>query len=153
MNCPPLGFGKSEIFWPSATAAMDVGMGTTTGLENAVVVVAQGSLLVSRTVIVSPPVRLVVVYTGPMPPMMTCPFRYHWYCGDGPAPVDVAVKVTGTPGVKTFAGFALTETAGVTAGDTVTTNGFDVCCTGLAHCAFDVRRAVITSPFVHPVAE
>ena len=63
------------------------------------------------------------------------------------------MKVTGTPGVKTFDGLALTDTVGVTAGDTFTTKGFEVCCAGRAHCAFEVSLAVTTSPSDQFVAE
>jgi hypothetical protein len=76
------------------------------------------------------------------------PFNNHWYTGEDPPLVALAVKVTVVP-AQTVVLLAATETVGVTTGCTVITTLLDVALVGAAHAASEVTIAETTSPFAN----
>jgi hypothetical protein len=118
-------------------------------LDVTVLVVAHASLEVNSTDTWSPEVSDEFVYTLLFEPT-GAPFNNHWYTGEAPPLVALAVKVTVVP-AQIVVLLAATETVGVTTGCTVITTLFDVALVGAAHAASEVTIAETTSPFVNEV--
>lgn len=76
------------------------------------------------------------------------PFTFHWYDGDEPPLVMLAVKVTLVP-VHTLLADALTLTVGVTCGVTVMVTELDVAVAGDTQ----VALLVITQVTILPLAK
>ena len=77
------------------------------------------------------------------------PFNFHWYEGDAPPLVGVAVKVTDVPAQIAPDGDAAIATEGVTFAFTVIVIVLDVAVAGLAHGLFDVITQLTWSLFTN----
>ena len=104
---------------------------------------AQGALLVSVQVITSPLLRLLSTYMIEVPTVTL--FFFHWYTGDVPPLVIVAVKVTGVPAHTGLAGLEVIVIAGVSIGFTVMVMALLVTTVGIVQLALLVSTQVTTS--------
>ncbi len=77
---------------------------------------------------------------------------FHWYIGEPPPFVGVAVNTTVSP-EQMLVTFAATDTDGVSIGSTLTTIAVDVMMLDVAHATFDVSLHVIESLSTRPVVE
>ena len=72
---------------------------------------------------------------------------FHWYVGDDPPFVGVAVNVTDVPAHIAPGGFAVIETLTGSSGLTVTVIAFEVAGVPVGQTAFEVSMQVMISPF------
>jgi hypothetical protein len=84
-------------------------------------------------------------------PGISVPPFFHWYAGDDPPLVGVAVNVTLVPSQITPEGTAAMLTLAGRSGFTLMVIGLDVAGDPDAQDAFDVITTVITSPFARVV--
>ena len=100
--------------------------------------VAQVAFDVNCTLIASPFTNVFDVYVTPVCPLIGEAPLYHWYAGEPPPLVGVAVKVTDVPAQIVLPGFAEILTLTGKFGFTVIVTVFDVAGFPVAQVAFDV---------------
>ena len=116
----------------------------TIGTLVAVVGLTQGALLVTVHLIASPVTSALSVYVLLLDPTGKL-FLYHWYVGEGPPLVIVAVNVTGVPIHIVLPGLAVTTIVGETFGLMVIVMALLVAVVGTAQSALLVITTVTTS--------
>jgi hypothetical protein len=100
---------------------------------------------VISTVTTSLLAKVVVVNVEAVSPETSVPFIFHWYVGEAPPLVGVAVKVTLVPAQIAPDGTAAALTLAVTFGLTVIVIPDDVAGEPETHAAFEVISTVTTS--------
>jgi hypothetical protein len=100
---------------------------------------------------IAPFVNAAVVYVALVAPTISLPFSFHWYDGDVPPLVGVAVNVTLVPAqIVLFAAFDAMPTLAVRIGLTIVVIPFDVAGEPVKHgVAFEVITTVTSSLFVN----
>src|ERR1017187_3302458 len=81
------------------------------------------------------------------------PFSFHWYEGETPPFVGVAVKVTLVPEQTVLEVFAAILTEGVTLPVTLIVTVFELAVDDVIHAALEVRIHVTRSPFTNVLFE
>ena len=123
----------------------------TMALEVAVAGEAHTELDVSTTVIDAPFVSDEDEEVEAVAPLIAEPLLYHWYDGEEPPFVGVAVKVTLWPAHILLPPLDTADTVGASTPVTVIVIELEVALVVLTHCELETILHDITSPLVIPV--